>query len=186
VVSPMRSVLPLALVLTACADPDVSVRIRYLQPEVAPEVVEFTEAGGMAWDAAGVPLVPYDASDADDYGNSTHECPHLWWATEHAPCVVTVQVTYTPLSELGGAWGVAYPHNRHVTIGYELQRFDLMTTAAHEVGHVLYDRTEHIEDGDQGVMHASDQGYTSLQAADLDWAELAMEVTTEEPLAGGS
>jgi len=167
----------LALVaLAACAaEPSVSVRVRYQQGGVDPEIQHFTEAGAWSWQSADIGYRVFDPADQDVYGLAHDECAKPIWPRDAGapPCVVTVAIKFVPGSELDQALGVAYPNIRSVTMRAELRSFDLMAVAAHEVGHVVFHKWDHLATDEHGIMHASDQGFIAPTDDDLAWVARA-------------
>jgi len=166
----MKTILILLALATGCTQPnyDVSVRINYVQSGIPADLDDFAQHGAMGWEDIGIGYAKFDPNDQDTYGNSANECSVTWYEDiqQKFPCIVTIHLTLVYQSELGGAIGVTYPHTRETRIAQNIDKFEFMETVTHEIGHSVFNASDHIPPDEMGIMHASYQGFETITEAD--------------------
>jgi hypothetical protein len=154
--------LVLLTLLVGCAAQPTDgpiVKLVYTQAGVPSDVAAFTEAGASAWFGQGI------AFDANATGT---ECSLDWYDPgQTLPCVLTVRITYAAASSISNDAGITA--HRDTTLAYELSGDALTAVAAHEVGHSVWNTSDHLAPGLDGIMASAAHG-TTPTAADVAFA----------------
>lgn len=142
----------IALSLTACATrqgPDVA--LVFDQAGLNQATLARTIQGASAWQNLDV---NYTASP------SAPECPLDWYAEPASlPCTITIHVSFAPSSELANAAGLTDHASRTTMLATELHDGALVSVAAHEFGHSIWNTSAHLAPGQVGIMMAASGGY---------------------------
>jgi hypothetical protein len=119
----------------SCADkPGPVVSIVYDQDDVPDLVKSYTTAGASAWREFGI-----------EYADHATEptCSLTWWDGAQAlPCSIEIHITYAAGATLGHAGLTA---NRHTQLQIELTGDQLAEVAAHEIGHSVWNSSDHLD-----------------------------------------
>ena len=149
----MRALLA-CLLLSACSGP--LPHISLVLPVASPSVIEFTEAGALAWLPMGI-----------DYQRNSvlPDCAVAWYLEEPTECRIIVTIIYTPADELPPNIG-GLTADRTSIINASLTGFALDSIVAHEIGHSLFNSHDHLPPGAVGIMSAVSSYATTPTVAD--------------------
>ena len=125
--------------------------------------------GAQIWAAAGI---------GTNVDVTAPVCVPEWW-TPDAHCTIPITVQFLPQAALqpdapngGTVWGAAGGSDgRTIYLDAALDPATMAVVAAHEIGHVIFDTTDHLPVGELGIMDAVQDG--SWQATDADLAYAA-------------
>lgn len=155
--------LTIIATLAACATQPKehpTVAIIFDQPGVPDDVTALVLAGADAW--AGLDI-PGGAQTLGTRQDNTPCIPTWFDGSQLLPCTVTIHVTFVEKSELGGAAALT-DKARHTMLAYELTGDFLQSVVAHEVGHSIFDTSDHLVPGDVGIMAAAPTSDTPTEA----------------------
>lgn len=141
---------------TAPAGPIV--KIVYDQEGIPDDVLTYANAGANAWSSLGVD----GGSAVVGTRQDNVECLPNWYDGQLLPCTLTIHMSFAAASSLGGKAGLTA--NRHSQIAYELAGDQLTSVVAHEVGHSLWNTSEHLPAGEIGIMASAAQGVSPTDA----------------------
>jgi hypothetical protein len=134
-------------VLAGCAvdaKPGPTVKLSFEQADVPADIQAAVEQGARAWESLGV---SYDDHTIGE------PCALAWYDTKTFPCVLVVDIDFAASSTLGKGIA-ALTTNRRTTLAYELTGDELVNVAAHEIGHSLWNTSDHLPAGEIGIMSA--------------------------------
>lgn len=156
----MRSALASLALLTACGvtghvgEPQVSVV--FDQPGVPLGVQHDVATGASAW-------LDLHVGYLADISPSLPDCPLDWYDSIQSDCALVVHVTFEAGSTLGAS-GLTDHVARTTIIQYELQGDQRIETVAHEIGHSLWNTSDHLASGAIGIMSQPSSSYLVTDA----------------------
>lgn len=127
--------------------------------------MESVQKGAEAWDELGFLYVRKDVDDFP-YEGEMERCPRDWSRQHITECAIPVGVTKEDgLLEKTGAIGTSDRASGVITIDSRYTGELLRAIAAHEFGHILLNTSNHLPDGQWGIM----QSHTSWYVRPTEW-----------------
>ena len=127
------------LVLIGCAEAP-GPRVALSAEEPLPEYVEAAQA----WEAIDFTV------ELGTFGDMP-ECSRHWYQNDETDCQITITIARIETRETYGTDALSNISQRAVAIDWRIvDRAELMTATAHEVGHILLDTHRHTRGGIMG------------------------------------
>lgn len=147
----MKIIIVLVIATGCISRKGPSIAIVFDQPGLDQARIDNTIQGASAWQNLDV---TYTAD------SNQKECPLDWYAdAKSLPCTITIHVSFYPKSELSNAAGLTDRAARTTMLALELTDGALVSVAAHEVGHSLWNTGDHLAAGQVGIMMPASGGY---------------------------